>query len=384
MSHDPTPTLPETEAPPASPPAEPPEEMPEEMPEEAPEAVKARPAVRLLDPYRPGKGEATVRYLLDSRLFRLLRAPGRETMLASFRESLVRHGIAPEGSLPALELTPMGLLAGLGIDPPAFVPFPLPPGVLKSGEHSMAAAVLVKLAGEKFRGAPTIKLEQLERRIEELKQKSSPAALELIDLCTTRLLANSSFVEQIYNQLSLDYLYKFPFPEVLREEMFEFLCASLVAAGETVAGLSKMRSVKMIWDRAYEQLLRGNPGARAEIQALDREMRLWNRKDFLEWELIHHAVLGQGSIEDRIDPVTAFTLVSTERLKARAIAYKTALRSFLDQIGHEDLVKMRPQFDAWRPGLLVPCQEDGSFDAPVPTGDLPIYIGRAAAQEDRK
>jgi hypothetical protein len=368
MSHDPAATLPDTAAPPA-PPAE---------------TVKVRPAVRLLTPYRRGKGEAAVHYLLDSRLFRLLRAPGREKMLESFRESLVRHGIAPEGSLPLLELTPLGFLAGLGIEPPAFDPFPLPPSVLKSGEHSMAAAVLVKLAGEKFRGAPAIKPEQLEKRIEELKQKSSPAAHELIDLCTTRLLSTGGFTERIYNQLSLDYLYKFPFPEMLREEMFEFLCASLVAAGETVAGLSKMRSVKMIWDRAYEQLLRGNPGARGEIQALDREMRLWNRKDFLEWEMVHHAILGQGASKDRIHPVTAFTLASAERLKVRAIAYKTALRSFLDQIGHDDLVKMRPQFEAWKPGRLVPCHEDGTFDAPVATGDLPIYMGRAAAQEDRK
>jgi hypothetical protein len=371
MSHDPTVTLSDPEAPPAT--AAP-----------AAEEVKVRPAVRLLSPYRRGRGESTVRYLLDSRLFRLLRAPGREKMLENFQASLVHHGIAPEGSLPALELTPMGFLAGLGVDPPAFDPFILPPSVLKSGEHSMAAAVLVKLAGEKFRGAPAIRPEQLEKRIEELKQKSDPAAHELIDLCTARLLATGGFTEQIYNQLSLDYLYKFPFPEVLREEMFEFLCASLVAAGETVAGLSKMRSVKMIWDRAYEQLLRGNPGARGEIQALDREMRLWNRKDFLEWEMIHHAILGQGSLNDRIHPVTAFTLASPEKLKARAIAYKTALRSFLDQIGHDDLVKMRSQFEAWKPGLLVPCQEDGTFEAPVPTGDLPVYIGRAAAQEDRK
>jgi len=370
MSYDPsTALLPDPEAPPA-PPDEP---------------VKVRPAVRLLDPYRKGKGETSVRYLLDSRLFRLLRTPGREKMLENFRASLVRHGLVPEGgNLPRLEMTPMGFLAGLGIDPPAFDPFPLPPSVLKGGEHSMAAAVLVKLAGEKFRGAPEIKPEQLEKRIEELKQKSDPAARELIDISTATLLSNSSFTERIYNQLSLDYLYKYPFPEVLREEMFEFLCASLVAAGETVAGLSKMRSVKLIWDRAYEQLLRGNPGARGEIQALDREMRLWNRKDFLEWEMVHHAVLGQGAIKDRIDPVTAFSLAAPEKLKARAIAYKTALRSFLDQIGHDDLLKMRPQFDAWKPGLLVPCEEDGTFEAPVSTGDLPIYLGRAAAQEDRK
>src|SRR6185369_16620647 len=76
----------------------------------------------------------------------------------------------------------------------------------------------------------------------------------------------------------------FPLPEVLREEIFEFLCASLFAADETVSGLSKMRMIKTLWDRAYPWLLKANPAAREEIQALDREMRLRTRADYLAWE----------------------------------------------------------------------------------------------------
>jgi hypothetical protein len=336
----------------------------------------------MLEPYRPTKREKP-RHLLDSRLFRLLRT--REPALASFRAALVEHGFAPAGSLPDLELTPMGFLDALGIDPPHFEPFPLTSRLLKPGEHSMAAAVVVKLIGEKFREAPDIKPEQLTKRIDELRAAAPASAHDLLDACLSQLMARKGFVEQMYNQLSLDYLYKFPFPEVLREEMFEFLTASLVAAGETVAGLSKMRSVKMIWDRAYEQLLRGNPGARGEIQALDREMRLWNRKDFLDWEVVHHAILGLGELKSGIDRVTAYTLAPAEKVRTRCIAYKTALRAFLDQIGHDDLVKMRDQFNAWKPGIIVPCQEDGTFEPPLSTGELPIFTGRSSSsQEDRK
>ncbi|HSS47304.1 MAG TPA: hypothetical protein VLX28_00025, partial [Thermoanaerobaculia bacterium] len=59
-------------------------------------------------------------FLLDSRVFRHLCAPGRETALAGFRAALARQGFAADGSLPRLELSPLGFLAALGIDPPRF------------------------------------------------------------------------------------------------------------------------------------------------------------------------------------------------------------------------------------------------------------------------
>ena len=81
-----------------------------------------------------------------------------------------------------------------------------------------------------------LKPDQLAHRIEELRQATAPAAHELLDLCLTRALASEGFVERIITHIAFDFAYRFPFPEVLREEVFEFLCASLFAAGETVAG----------------------------------------------------------------------------------------------------------------------------------------------------
>jgi hypothetical protein len=336
-----------------------------------------RPAVHLLRPERRGR-DAVVRYLLDHRLFGLLVSPGQEEAIERFRASLACAGLAPDGGFPPLELSPLGFLEAVGIDPPQYDPLPLPPKLLKSGEHPMAATVIVKLIGEKFREAPEIRPEPLQKRVEEMRQATEPAAHELFDLCMTRWVSTPGFEEKIYNHLAFDYLCRYQFPEVLREEMFEFLSASLFAAGESMAGLSKMRMVKMLWDRAYERLLRGNPGARGDIQALDREMRLRNRKDFLDWEVIHYAILGHGAAKERVDPVTAFTLGSEEKIRARCIAYKTALRAFLDQISRDDLIRMRPQLTAWKPGAIAACREDGGFEALITTGDLPVFTGKAA------
>ncbi len=315
-----------------------------------------------------------VRYLLDHRLFRLLCAPGREAALESFRASLASHGLSPEGELPPLELTPLAFLEVLGNEPPQLPIFPLPPAVLKSSESLMATTLLVRLAVERYReNAPEIHRDRLKERVAELRKEAAPAAHDLFDLCLTRFAEPEGFEERVYGHLAFDFMYRFPFPEVLREEVFDFLCASLFAAGETVAGFSKARMVKRIWDRAYERLLKGNPAARGELQALDREIKPRTREDYFAWELLHHATLGY-SPEDSAYAMTVFALDSAETVTARCIAYKTAIRAFLDQIERSDFSTIRSRLDAWKPGTLVPCREDGSIEAVVPTADLPVFV----------
>jgi hypothetical protein len=327
-----------------------------------------------LRPKRRKRGETAVRFLLDSRLFRRLCAPGQEAAVASFRAAVLDLGVVPGKVLPALELTPMAFLAALGVDPPQLDTFPLPAAVLKSGESLMATSLIAKLVEPRFREAPELQPDHLRKRVAELREATEPAAHDLVDLCMTSVVSREGFETLILRQLSFDFLYRFPFPDVLRDEVFHFLCASLFGTGDTVAGMSKMRIIKVIWDRAYPRLLKANPGARGEIQALDREMKLRTRKDFLDWELVHHAVLGCEA-DNGFRPVTAFTPEPGEKIRARAIAYKCALRAFLDPITRDDLVTLRPKLEAWSPGTLVPVQEDGTFESLVSTADLPLFGG---------
>jgi hypothetical protein len=330
-----------------------------------------------LHPRRRRRREPPVRYLMDSRLFRRLCGSvgeSQEAALASFRAAVMDLGMVPGEALPALELTPLAFLAAIGVEPPQLDTFPLPAAVLKSGESLMATSLIAKLVEPRFRESPELQPDFLRKRVDELRQAAPPAAHDLFDLCVTRVVADDGFETLILRQLAFDFLYRFPFPDVLREEIFHFLCASLFGTGDTVAGMSKMRIIKVQWDRAYPRLLKANPGARGEIQALDREVKLRTRADFLDWELIHHSVLGCEAGKG-FRPVTAFTPDSAERLRARAIAYKCALRAFLDPITRSDLATLQPKLESWRPGTLVPVQEDGTFEALVPTADLPLFGG---------
>jgi len=191
------------------------------------------------------------RFLLDSRVFRHLCAPGKEPALAAFRASLAAHGfVSKEGSLPRLELSPLGLLAALGIDPPRFEPVPLPPDAVKSGEYLTAMTLVIKLIEPKFRESSDLQTDVLTKRAEDLRETVSPEALDLYDLCVSEIAAREGFRDPIVRQLAFDYLFRYSFPDHLREEVFQFFCASLFAAGESVAGLSKMRAVKVLWERA--------------------------------------------------------------------------------------------------------------------------------------
>jgi hypothetical protein len=254
--------------------------------------------------------------------------------------------------------------------------------------------VVVNVVKDWLKGRPELQRESLVKRVEERRQATDPAAHELFDLCLTRFVSKEGFEDGLCGHLAFDYLCRYQYPEAVREQIFEFLTASLFAAGESVSGLSKMRIVKIMWDRAYERLLRSNPGEREKIQALDREMRLWTQQDFLDSEAVHHATLGWGTggVKERVHPAAAFTVDSEEVVRARSIAYKSALRAFLDTIHPDDVVKIRPRLDAWRPGWLVPCRTDGTFDTWLSTGDLPIFTatlpaaranGQSVAEEAR-
>ena len=315
-----------------------------------------------LRPKRRRQREAPFRYLLDSRLFRRFTTPGGEAALAGFRASVRRLGLGPGEGLPALELSPMAFLDVIGVDPPHFDFFPLIPDVLKSGESLKATTLVVTHIEARFRKAPEIQPDVLKKRVEELRQTMDPAVHDLFDLCLTRAVSREGFEDQVIRQLAFDFLYRFPFAEVLREEVFEFLCASLFGTEDSVGGFSKMRVIKVLWDRAYPRLLKANPGSRGEIQALDREMKPRTRADYLAFELVHHSILGLAA-KNRFRPVTAFTLEPEERVRARAIAYKSALRSFLDQISRSDLETLRPNL------------EDGTFEVVIPTGELPVFGG---------
>jgi hypothetical protein len=317
--------------------------------------------------------ELPVRYFLDSRLFRRLCAPEASAALDGFRASLERHGIAPEGGLPDLEMTPFAFLDAIGVAAPPYDTFFLPQNVIKSGESFLITGFVSRMAKDFYEKAPALQVENLRKRVEELREKTNPAAHELFDLCLTRFVSREGFEGDILGHLAFDFLFRYPFPEAVREMVFHFLAASPFAIGESVAGLSKVRIIKTTWDRSYERLLKKQPDAREEIQALDREMRLRTSKDYLEWEVVHHSILGYAAGE-QYHPVTAFTTDSEETVKLRCSAYKTALRAFLDQINREELATtLRPRIHAWRPGWLVPCHEDGTFGAVISTGELAVF-----------
>lgn len=300
--------------------------------------------------------------------------PGQTAALESFRASLARLRLAPEGRLPDLEMTPLTILDVIGVEPPSFPLlryFPESMVTLSAAE----VAILLKEAIEKELGtAPDLEVESLRWRVEALREATDPAAHEVFDLCLTRFAAGDSFRDEILAHLVFDTLFRFHFPEEYRERMTHLFNALLLSDDMPVAGMTKVRRLKGFWDKSLERILKKQPRARGEILAVDQEVRPRTYKDFLGWEVIHHSILGYG--RKRMHPVIGFSLESEDRLRARCKAHKTALRAFLDEIPREELAgELRPRLRTWTPGWLVSCRADGTLEGVISTGEVGVWAG---------
>jgi len=326
--------------------------------------------------WRGGRRERPCRFLLASRLFRLLCEPGQPVVLDGFRASLARLRLAPQDRLPDLELTPLAVLDVLGIEPPHFPVVPLPKS-MASLDAVDVGIVVVRTIKEEFAKIPDLEPSNLQKRVAELRQATDPAAHELIDLCLTRFVARDKFENDVLNHLAFDTLVRFRFPEEHRERMDHLFKSFLLDSKIQVSGLTKVRALKALWDKSLERILKRNPKARGEILAIDQEMKPRTFKDFLGWEVIHYAVL--GCARKQVHPVIAFTPEPEDRLSARCRAHKTALRAFLDEIAPEEIRnELRRPIRAWAPGWLVSCRVDGTFEAVLSTGEVPVWAGLQA------
>jgi hypothetical protein len=322
--------------------------------------------------WRGGRRERPFRFLLDGRLFRLLCDPGQTAALDSFCASLVRLRLTPEGGLPDLEMTPLAILDVLGVEPPCFPGLPYLPESMAELDGVDIAVVLKEAIKGDFKQAPDLEPASLKRRIDKIREATSPAAHELFDLCLTRIVSREKFEEDLLSQLTFDALFTFRFPEEYRGRMFHLFDSFLLNSQAGVSGLTRVRRLKVFWDKSLERILKKHPAARAEILAVDQEMKPRSYKDFLGWEVIHHSVLGYA--RKRVHPVIAFSPEPESRLRARCKAHKTALRAFLDGISPEELAnELQPLVGAWRPGWLVPCRADGTFEVAVSTGEMPVW-----------
>lgn len=319
-----------------------------------------------------GRRERPFRFLIDSRLFRLLCDPGRTAALDGFRASLARYQLAPEGGFPDLEMTPLAFLDVLGVEPPRYPGLPyLPKSMATLGAIDVGSVMLHSIR-EDFEKAPELEPASLRRRVDELRETTDPAAHELFDLCMTRFASRETFEDEILAQLAFDALVTFRFPEEHRERMARLFDSFLLDNRTRISGLTKVRVLKGIWDRSYERILKKRPQTRREIQAADQEMKPRTLKEFLGWEMVHFSVFGYA--RKRVHPVVAFAPEPEDRLKVRCRAYKTALRAFLDEIPRAELAQeLQPRIMAWMPGWLISCAPDGTFENPVSAGNLPIF-----------
>ena len=132
--------------------------------------------------WRNGRRERPFRFLLDSRVFRLLCDPGQPAALDNFRASLAHLRLAPEGSLPDLEMTPLAILDAIGVEPPVFPALPYLPKSMATLKAAEVGIVIKESIQKELREAPKLQPENLRWRLEELREATDPAAHEVFSV----------------------------------------------------------------------------------------------------------------------------------------------------------------------------------------------------------
>lgn len=77
--------------------------------------------------------------------------------------------------------------------------------------------------------------------------------------------------------LTLDALFTFRFPEEYQERMIHLMNSFLLSNTAQVSGLSKVRRLKVFWDKSRERILKKNPYARGEIVAVGQKIQRLSR-----------------------------------------------------------------------------------------------------------
>ncbi len=127
------------------------------------------------------------RFLLDSRLFRLLCGPGQPAALDNFRAALAQHRFAPEGGLPDLEMTPLAILDVVGVEPPPFPGLRHLPKTMATLKADEVAIVLKEAIQKEFRKAPELEPSNLKQRVDELPEDDGPGGSRAVRLVSDPL-----------------------------------------------------------------------------------------------------------------------------------------------------------------------------------------------------
>ncbi|MEM8976201.1 MAG: hypothetical protein AAGD43_29385 [Pseudomonadota bacterium] len=200
----------------------------------------------------------------------------------------------------------------------------------------------------------------LEARARERRSFIPQECRELFDISVLGPTLLPDVGRQIASSLAWDNALKFSYPKAVAAEVDQFLSALLLAKGGE--HISRFRVVKKLWDTFYRRASQAHPERIAELNRVNKAMRLKSRRDFLDCDLIHLACFGWFG-----DDVLVFTCDPPDTVLGRLSVYKSMIAAIPSEVPPKDLPKVRD-------GIVACCTPRGEITHLFPAQRVPTII----------
>ncbi len=301
-------------------------------------------------------------YLFDNNLYRQLTTSPNGLALKNFNNAIDKYEITKKiASRPiAFRMTPFTIMEALGITAPN-PPISIPRHLNSGKKLRELLDYVISEAKSFYYSSPNLKKQYFLDKAQEQMKFTSFEATAFEKICILDPLNDDNFEDYIVLCLAFDFLYKFEFPkEIQLQALHTYFIPTFFINDSFVAGLSKFRIAKKLWDIAYPSLLKKSDYSNETIEKMNGSMRLKKLKDYLDCELVHMLSVGDYT-KNTYQPVVAFTCDDGQNVINRIMTYKSIIELFINLLDDVVYGEFKSTIQSWQQGVLVICNMDGTF-----------------------
>lgn len=299
--------------------------------------------------------------LIDQGLFHCLVRKGSVDAFQNFFEApLLEKLFGSDPSKWSFTVSLPTILEAIGQKPPHLTNLVIPSS-LHNAEPSKIIEWILQELREFYLSTPTFSSIAIKQAVEQQRKHCSSEGIKLFDLCITQIVIKPNFHESLIDFLGFDFIQKFDFPKNIRGKMHSFMTFFYIFnAPIKLQNASKFRLVKALWNSVYTvSRSRMEPAHQRELDAANSIIQLKNQSDYLDCDLVHHAVFGKVASTGATTRVHCFTLENIEPIRLRIRVYKGIIKLLQMELPPEVIGKHPNDLVSRANSFVIKCTEDG-------------------------
>ncbi len=309
--------------------------------------------------------------LIDNGLLGHLCRKSNEHAVDRFFNSL--HRLAVLGKCRTDYITtPFILLEAIGVKGPSIPTISIAKDILESKSVEDVKEDVFNHALSHFSNHPNLSPITLRKRAQEQLNHSSDMGKQLFHRSIGHKVQNQGFEDLIYKNLAFDYMYKFEYPLEAQRLIHASFAIDVHRALTNGWEISQFRAARNSWKHLHSRVVKEKIFSDENLVQIQDSIRLENRADLLDTELIHYAVIGK-LVGDALRPVDCFTCDKEEQIKHRIGLYKSFLKpvwDVFDKFSEEEIARLPfKRFDPAN-GRVFVCDSEGNVISTIDVASI--------------